>query len=441
MTFKISAKTDLYPLNEQATLTRRSSSNFLIWYQSLVLGGALVAIYSNAPIYGYIQNPSLLPKYTFFGIFLLIAPLIIIKIRAFLAYLVSPFVLWAITLLILNLIYLVDFSADTEWNGIYLVGTQEEARQSLVLTRIQYIFFAIFLGFGMHISKAETYLYALKFLMIFLPCAVIFDFAKPGEFYPLTSEGAVIGRAAAMFINPTAAGEAILHVFLIGCAVTKMKYRFPLFFLAGAAILTTFSRSSIMAWVLILAILFFKRTMPKSSIIPVAIVLSISLILLGSFESYLLSRQDLDAGASNILARLDFFSSFAFDDDSSEERADVMVAGWELFLQNPITGAGAGATLFWSHRGGTHNQFLLFAAEYGLLGIVLWIWLLAILWNGTFFKDRGLQVAMVFLYVFMSLFTHVMLDSSSYWLATFALISVKGNRAGLTCPDKIRKCD
>jgi O-antigen ligase len=277
--------------------------------------------------------------------------------------------------------------------------------------------------------------------MIFLPCAVIFDFAKPGEFYPLTSEGAVIGRAAAMFINPTAAGEAILHVFLIGCAVTKMKYRFPLFFLAGAAILTTFSRSSIMAWVLILAILFFKRTMPKSSIIPVAIVLSISLILLGSFESYLLSRQDLDAGASNILARLDFFSSFAFDDDSSEERADVMVAGWELFLQNPITGAGAGATLFWSHRGGTHNQFLLFAAEYGLLGIVLWIWLLAILWNGTFFKDRGLQVAMVFLYVFMSLFTHVMLDSSSYWLATFALISVKGNRAGLPCPDKIRKCD
>jgi hypothetical protein len=76
----------------------------------------------------------------------------------------------------------------------------------------------------------------------------------------------------------------------------------------------------------------------------------------------------------------------------------------------------------------------LLAAEYGLFGIGLWIWMIIILWKGRFFKDRGLQLAMVFLFAFMSFFTHQMFDSASYWLATFALLSTRGNaakRAGL----------
>ena len=72
------------------------------------------------------------------------------------------------------------------------------------------------------------------------------------------------------------------------------------------------------------------------------------LIFVGAFENYLHSRQELDAASSNIVSRLNFFSSFTFDDDSSEERADVIRAGWELFLQDPVFGAGAGATQFWS---------------------------------------------------------------------------------------------
>jgi hypothetical protein len=351
----------------------------------------------------------------------------------------SPFVLWAALLLVLNIIQIAGFSSNSDVGGAYLIDDQIDARRSLVMTRVQYVVFAIFLGFVAYTSTRKVYLYTVVFLMILLPCAVLFDFAQPGRLYPIETDGAVLGRAAATFINPTMAGEAILLVFLLGCAVVKLKYRLPLFLLAGAAVFATFSRSSIIAWVLILPILVFKRTLPKSAIITTAVVLGMSVVCVGSFESYLNSRQELEEASSNILARLDFFSSFTFDDDSSEERADVIRAGWELFLQDPIFGAGAGATRFWSQRGSTHNQLLLFAAEYGIFGIGLWAWLLFILCKGKFFEDRGLQFAMAFMFAFMTLFTHQMLDAAFYWLATFALISIRVNPADFTLAEKMRK--
>jgi len=425
MTSKFLAPVELFPAED----TRQSGGSFLLWYQTMVLAAALAAIYANLPIYAYFLNPGLLPKFTYFGIFFLVAPLIVLKSRSFGAYLLSPFVRWAACFLVLNLIHLGLVAASNSWDGIYVYDIHSDARQALIATRIQYLVFAVFLGFVAYISPYKNYLYVIVALMIVLPCAVVLDFARPGLLYPIDTEGAVLGRAAAMFINPTAAGEAILLVFLIGCSVIKAKYRVAFFALSGAAVVTTFSRSSIIAWVLLLFILVFKRSLPKSAFITFASVFALSLALLGSFENYVESRQELAAGSSNILSRLDFFSSFEFNDDSSEERAGVIQAGWDLFLQNPVFGAGAGATHFWSHRGSTHNQLLLLAAEYGFLGVVLWIWLLVILWKGKFFAEKGLQVSLVFLFVFMSLFTHQMFDAASYWLATFALMSIRKNKS------------
>lgn len=426
MTPKLSAPSDYLAAESRAdSAVPRSRDNFLGWYQTMVLGAAFAAIYSNLPIYAYVLSPALLPKFFYFGIVCLITPLILLRFHTFSAYLLSPFARWASLLLLLNLVHLVGLSMGDGWGASYLIGHHIGEREALVATRIQYILFSIFLGFAVYAGSHTKYLKPVVCLMVALPVAVLLDFARPGLLYPIETEGAVLGRAAAMFINPTMAGEAILTVFLIGCAVLGMRNRLPLFFLSGAAVIATFSRSSIIAWVLIMLILTIKRSLPKSAVITAALVLGVSLAFLSSFENYLDSRRELEAASNNILSRLDFFSSFRFDDDSSEERADVILAGWELFLQNPVFGAGAGATQFWEHRGSTHNQLLLFAAEYGIFGISMWVWLVVILWRGRFFMEKGLHFAMVFLFVFMSMFTHQMLDAASYWLATAALISIR----------------
>lgn len=396
---------------------------FLGWYQPLVLAAALFVIYANLPIYTYILQPALLPKYGFFGIFLLLAPVALLRLSELGSYLRSPFVLWAGLLLLLNLVHSLGLSPSTDLGDIYVVDDQLEARRSLVLTRVQYVLFALALGFAAFTSSRKSWLLALVLLTILVPGAVLLDFARPGLLYPTDTPGAVLGRAAAMFINPNMAGEAILLVFLLGCAVTPAAWRGPLFLLCGAAILTTFSRAAILAWVLILLFLSFRKTLPKTALASALAALALAVACLGSFESYLEGRDEFEGAASNLSSRLNFFSEMKFDDDSSQERADVIKAGWQLFLQNPIFGAGAGATGFWSLRASTHNQLLLLAAEYGLFGLGLWCWMLAILWRGRFFEDRALQFAVAGLFAFLSMFTHQMLDSASYWLATFALVS------------------
>lgn len=400
----------------------RIDRRFFVRYHTLLMAIALGAMYANLPVYLYVLDTRLLPKFIYFGIFAFIVPLMAIRWRALGDYLVSPFALWALLLFILNMIHLSGFPASADLGGAAFMDIQAEARRSLIATRAQYILFALFLGFVAYISPTRMYLRITFVLMAVVPCAVIVDFANPSLLYPVDLTGAVLGRAAAMFINPNLAGEAILHIVVLGFAVLARPYRMPLFLLAGVAILTTFSRAAIIAWMVLLGLFIYKRTLPKSAVVSLTIAIAILLVFIGSFESYISSREEFEDAATNILSRLNFFSSFSFDDDSSEERAGVIQAGWELFLQNPLFGSGAGATHFWRHRGSTHNQLLLLAAEYGVLGILLWGWMLIMLCKSGFFTDRGLRYAMAFLFAFMSLFTHQMLDAASYWLVTFALV-------------------
>jgi hypothetical protein len=395
-------------------------------YHGLVLALTCAVIYANLPIYGYTLHAGLLPKFFFFATFLLIAPLLLLKHHALAAYLLSPFALWTGLFLLVNLVHLGAYPDSGQVAGAWFIDTGAEARRAAILIRIQYAVFALALGFAVHASASASWLRALALLALLVPCAVLLDFFLPGRLYAVGTAGTVLGRAAAMYINPNMAGEAILLVFLLACAVTPARWRGPLFLLAGAAILTTFSRAAILAWLLVCAILVCSKTLPRSALALTVLSIGVAIAGVGVFESYLLSRSDFDGAAGNIVARLDFFSNFSFGDDSAGERADVLKAGWELFLQNPVFGAGAGATQFWSHRGGTHNQLLLLACEYGMFGIALWAWLAAILLRARFFGDRGLQAAVAFLFVFMSMFTHQMFDSATYWFATFALVSARG---------------
>lgn len=415
---------------------RGPGARLVAWYHGFVFALVAAVIYTNLPVYAYVLNPGLLPKYIFFAMFLLMAPLLLAKHRLLAAYLLSPFVLWASLLLLLNLVHLGGLPQGGELGGTFLIDSRMEARRALILTRCQYVLFAMALGFVVYASAGKSWLRVMTVLAVLVPCAVIADFLLPGAFYPLDTPGVVLGRAAAMFLNPTMAGEVLLHVFLLACVVSPARYRGALFLLAGLAILTTFSRAAITAWMLMFAILAISKTLPRSALALTALALGAAVLCIGLFETYLLSRTEFEAASGNILARLDFFSSFSVGDDSSQERAQVLKAGWELFLENPVFGAGAGATQFWSHRGGTHNQLLLFAAEYGVLGVGLWAWMVAILWRGRLFEERGLQLAMVFLFVFMSMFTHLMLDVETYWLVSFALASARRARGGGARPGR-----
>jgi O-antigen ligase len=287
------------------------------------------------------------------------------------------------------------------------------------------------LGFVFSLAPKSSYQRVFVFLAILLPANVIVDFLEPGLIYPIDTIGAVLGRAAGTFINPTIAGEGILLTFVFACAVLQKKYRTPLLLLSGMGILLTFTRAAIAAWLLIWLFMMVRRRLTALGAIAAMLVVAIPLAL-GSFQAYLNNRGDLDESTENLQNRLSMFSPKHLDDASARERAEVLQGGWELFLEHPVTGAGAGATdtgmtPTWPHPAGTHNQLVMLLAEYGMIGGVLWFWLLMLLMRGRYFEDRALQSAAILLFVAMTFFTHNMFDFP-YWLLTFSFLTQRARQ-------------
>ena len=221
------------------------------------------------------------------------------------------------------------------------------ARPSWIGTRIQYAVLAVLLGYACSITRTTSYERIFPFLAVLIPITVIVDFLQPGVFYSLGTEGTVLGRAAATFINANKAGEAMLLTFLLAIPVLRPRYRALLLLLVGVGVILTFSRGAILGWMLLWLSLLLWKAVPKYTLVVPLVALGALPLLLGSFESYLEGRRDLSAGVTNLLARLEFFQDRVLDDGSALARVQVLEAGLDLFLENPIFGAGAGATDLW----------------------------------------------------------------------------------------------
>lgn len=397
------------------------SGRLLSAWNAVALAVVLVCIYLNFPIYAQTLNQGLLPKYFYFGFMVLLLPMLLPRPKAISAYLVSPFVLWAMALLLLDLMH---FLSSAEGMGSRLSQTQ--------LTRMQTVIMVIILGYVFSLVRASVYQWTFVLLAVLVPCIVIADFLFPNVLYSIDMPGAVVGRAGGTFINPNGACDSMLLIFLLACPVAPKKYRTPLLLLCGIGILLTFSRAGMMAWSLLWLYLLAHRKVSGVGAVVVLALIATPLAM-GSLASYLNTRTEFSGGITDLEQRLTFLSNKRLDDDSAQDRLKVAEAGWRKFLGSPLTGIGAGATNIgftttWPHSGSTHNELMILAAEYGLPGILLWAWLGVMLWRGDYFQDRVMQRAGALLFLLMTAFTHNMLELP-YWLITFALLSQRTMQA------------
>jgi O-antigen ligase len=383
------------------------SGNFFYWYSNTIAVIILCLVYLDIPAYIYAIDINILPKYWYYVIFIIAIPILLKNFRPLLRLLLSPFALWLFALIIVNFVYMIDANKDIT---------------NLVFTRNQNFILAILFGFIFSIISSESYKLIFPILSIGISVITIIDFLIPGVIYPIFSEGTVLGRAAGTYLNPNKAGEAILLMCFFSMSVVRIQHRTVLIFLAGIAILLTFSRSALILWLVLFISLLSTQRLPKSTIIFTVILLFILPVLFSNFEYYLLERNDLESGVNNLISRLNFFQDHDQSDDSSLERLEVLNAGIDLFLNNYIFGAGVGTTELWQYRGGTHNQFISYAAQYGIIGIIFYVLLIINVWKGNYFQVRFFQRFAVFICVFFSLFTHNMLDHI-YWLLTFSIIT------------------
>lgn len=236
-----------------------------------------------------------------------------------------------------------------------------------------------------------------------------------------------VGRPAGFYIDPNKTGCALMLGMILGVNVIKKQYRWIYVLIAGVGIMATFSRGALIGWVICVAILIAGKVISdrRQKIVVPAIVLMLLLIFinpLATLTDYFKSTNE--AGANyDIIKRLEEFQNPSADESSSAERQAVAAGGWMMFGSHPFWGNGLASTRKWNvSEVSTHNMYLYFMADHGIIGIIF----LPGAVFGVVYGNRGEQKTIIICFaIFISVwgfFSHEVL-AERYTLSIFALLA------------------
>lgn len=203
------------------------------------------------------------------------------------------------------------------------------------------------------------------------------DLMRPYRFVPHGIEDTNVGRGAGLYLNPNAAASFITLGALAALPLIPMRFRALLIAAAVVGVAPTLSRSGLIYVSMLalgsIAVRLVNRTQTLIMLTAVAL-LAVGLVV--SYD-FLMQAAD-DPNLHNVLRRLSWFDDLE-DDDSSQARRHAAANAWRMFIENPLTGSGIGATMLAILVDGPHNMYLTLGAEQGLLGLGLYIALIVIL--------------------------------------------------------------
>jgi O-Antigen ligase len=186
----------------------------------------------------------------------------------------------------------------------------------------------------------------------------IYDLMNPGTFSVLP------GRGAGLYVMPNGAGIAMVLGCVTGLPSLRRGWsRDSFVLLCFIGVLTSFSRTAIIAFILLLIIAAFARELSLARIslaIGGAVVMILSLHLARNLKE-------------ERIVNLDFGVTQAFRlyaDRSVEERSKLAQDAVAEFEEAPLLGHGFGTTAYWE-QAPSHSYFLLLTADYGVVGLLL----------------------------------------------------------------------
>jgi O-antigen ligase len=239
-----------------------------------------------------------------------------------------------------------------------------------------------------------------------------------------------VGRPAGFYINPNAAGCALICGLIFSIDVIKKQYRWLYLLVVFAGVMATFSRGAIIGWILCSLFLTISRTLSDRR--RTVIVSMFSLVLLLALVNPFKTISDYFGSGENasldIVERLEQLQNPAtVEDDSARERKAVAGFAWIMFGERPFWGHGVASTQKWTvSEVSTHNIYLTHLADHGIVGLIILPGLIcALIW-----QNRGqTKVQILCFAVFISLwgiFSHNVLEER-YLLVIFGLLAALNN--------------
>ena len=359
------------------------------------------------PAFVYTQNDSILPRHWFAAIVAVTAfPLACLPARD-IWHRSGAFVTWSVVA-----------SCLTWALGMLPTHSSDE----VAATRALSLLFGAYLGVVCALASRDEMQRVIDIVFACAVASLVAGFFLPERFGTGEIQGTVIARASAFWTNPNKAAEAVLLLCLLAFARSGPIRRMCLLIAAVTAILLTFSRGALLSWAVFVVIAAWLRMVPRAAVaLPVLLLIALPLIS-SFFQNHVVGWLEIEAGAANVIDRIDGIVKLELDDESTSERLTALDHATEAFVDAPIFGAGIG-WLEERHGVGAHNEFLLVAAEYGIAGLVLLFILFGLVWRGDLLDaSRAYRWLVLAVLASLSMFTHNMLEFP-YWLLALALLT------------------
>lgn len=395
--------------------------NFLFYYQAALAIGSVFVFFTFIDVY-FFTIGTLPPPVVLISLFIGGGFLLLIFTRfALLKYIPSELITWCAGYLAISL---VSFLVAVCFYGEYpfIEESFPEVRIRILSEAFLLIMCLIFSKYPLIQKLTRLAICLAVLLAVFNNIREITD--------PLVFQGLnTSGRAAGYFVDPNRGGCSLMLGMIFGIGILPKQFRIPFALVVIFGIFLTFSRGAILGWLLVMPIFIKSGVIPRKQllfwilgIVTLILVLDpiISNIDLNELQRSGLIKVDI----KNITGRLEWFQNpVANTEDSGDARREVVRTAWNMFVENPILGNGLASTKNLNNWGiSTHNMYLLFLTEHGILGIFILPLLVYVVTgnSGEEIKDIGLAFSVLIL--LWGLFSHNIVEDRSI-LIIFSLMA------------------
>jgi O-antigen ligase len=395
--------------------------NYLFYYQAALAIGSVLVFFTFIDVY-FFQIGKLPPPLVLINLFMAGGFLLLVFTRfAILKSIPSELIIWCagyLAISSLSFLVAVCFYADYP----FVEEAFPEVRIRILSELFLIIMYLIFAK-DPQIQKWTRVAICLAVLLaIFNNLREVSD---PFAFEKLNTSG----RAAGYYINPNRTGCALILGMIFGLGVLPKTLRIPFALLVIFGTFLTFSRGAILGWFIVMAIFIQSGIITRKQLLLWVVgIVTISLVLgpiLSNLDLNELQRSGLiKVDIKNITGRLEWFQNpVANREDSGDSRLEVVITAWNMFVEHPILGNGIASTKNLNNWGiSTHNMYLLFITEHGILGIfILPLLVYVVTWHS---RGESKHIALAFssFILLWGLFSHNIVEER-YILMSFSLMA------------------
>ena len=389
------------------------------FYACLIAAGFSALFFSNLPIYGGLFLWSVQPVHFMFLFGLALFPLLIGR-RGLSLELAAPLVLWCLAYL----------GICALWYATFGGGSPEPFKARALAVLFLLSTFTLFVQNESIVRCVRLTLFAC---VVVGALVNVYDISHPFALVPATSEFAKLGRAAGLYINPNQSGLALLLGFVLTIDLCRASLRPVYALIVLIAVVLTGSRTAIAGALMTIVLLVRSGALNYAQVYAMVAVSAVAVVgLWGAVGATLAALQlDLDA----LYDRFAWFMSLGSTADfSQQERVVLAEEAWELFANNPILGAGLGATELWNQRAPPHNMYLLGMTDFGALGVLVFPALIGCAVGGLKRMFERRTAPFTCLTLWSGLFSHSLIGEHYFMIAVSLMAALSAHQLRLLRP-------